>query len=260
MAVHDEGTLAAIQLDDRALFLERWQALLLEVLVADRAHPLWREARAQVEGWGGRAAIDSVGYRLVRAFRNEVTKRVLEPLTRPCSEADERFTYRALGQTEGPVWQLLGERPAHLLDPGYTRWNELLEAAVEAVLDELTADGRPLAECTWGARNTTAIRHPLSRSLPLVGSLLDMAPRPLPGDGNMPRVQGRTFGASQRMVVSPGREAEGLLHMPCGQSGHPMSPYYRAGHADWEEGRPTSFLPGPSVYELRLLPPEGVTP
>ena len=38
-----------------------------------------------------------------------------------------------------------------------------------------------------------------------------MPAQPLPGDQHMPRVQGEAFGASQRLVVSPGREAQGSL-------------------------------------------------
>jgi penicillin amidase len=70
----------------------------------------------------------------------------------------------------------------------------------------------------------------------------------------MPRYQSPTGGASERMVVSPGREAEGILHMPGGQSGHPMSPHYRDSHAAWVEGEATPFLPGPAVHVLTLEP------
>ena len=73
----------------------------------------------------------------------------------------------------------------------------------------------------------------------------------------MPRVQSSTFGASERFGVSPGREAEGYLHMPGGQGGHPLSPFYRAGHDDWAQGRPAAFLPGPAAHVLRLLPADG---
>ena len=59
----------------------------------------------------------------------------------------------------------------------------------------------------------------------------------LPGDRDMPRVQTPNFGASERMVVSPGHEADGIVHMPGGQSGHPLSPYWGAGHEDWVHGR-----------------------
>ena len=70
----------------------------------------------------------------------------------------------------------------------------------------------------------------------------------------MPRVEGPKFGASQRMVVSPGHEADGILHMPGGQSGHPLSPFWGAGHAAWVRGEPSPFLPGKTVHTLRLEP------
>ena len=44
------------------------------------------------------------------------------------------------------------------------------------------------------------------------------------------------------------------MHMPVGQSGHPMSPFYSAGHEDWVEGRPSPFLPGTTAHTLTLKP------
>jgi penicillin amidase len=81
-----------------------------------------------------------------------------------------------------------------------------------------------------------------------------MPPDPLRGDSNMPRVTAPDFGASERMVVSPGHEADGIIHMPGGQSDNPLSPFWGAGHAAWVDGAPTSFLPGAPVHTLRLLP------
>jgi penicillin amidase len=42
--------------------------------------------------------------------------------------------------------------------------------------------------------------------------------------------------------------------MPGGQSDHPLSPYYGAGHADWIRGRPTPLVPGAAEHELILKP------
>src|SRR5208283_905155 len=66
-----EKDMLAVQLDDRALFLARWRDLLLQVLSPEamRGHPLRAQARELVQDWGGRAAVDSVGYRIVRGFR-----------------------------------------------------------------------------------------------------------------------------------------------------------------------------------------------
>jgi penicillin amidase len=44
------------------------------------------------------------------------------------------------------------------------------------------------------------------------------------------------------------------MHMPTGQSGHPLSPFYSNSHAAWANGDPTPFLPGPAAYTLTLTP------
>jgi len=98
------------------------------------------------------------------------------------------------------------------------------------------------------------VRHPISQAVPQLSRWLDIPAQPLPGSGQMPRVQSIQFGASMRMAVSPGREEEGLFHMPGGQSGHPRSPFYRAGHTAWAEGTPTPFLPSLPTHTLTLTP------
>ncbi|HNQ89570.1 MAG TPA: penicillin acylase family protein [Verrucomicrobiota bacterium] len=244
--------LLAVQLDDRALFLEPWQRRLLSTL--DRAPHEARlaEARVCVQNWGGRAGIDSVGYRLVRRFRHEVIGLLVAPVADRCRQVSRGFGGLP-GHAEGVARDLLEQRPAHLLPRPFNDYDELLLAAAKKVLEGIPTN-RPLAEHTWGDANRVKVRHPLGANLPAFSRWLDLPERMLPGDQDMPRAQGRGFGASERMVVSPGREAEGLFHMPGGQSGHFLSPFYRAGHVAWEEGRPTPLLPGPTRYSLRLKP------
>jgi penicillin amidase len=252
-----ERDMLAVQLDDRAVFLQRWRELLLATLtpraVAADARRL--QLRELVEKWSGRADIDSVGYRLVRMYRDVLVEQIAESLTAACRKADSSFRISTLTQVEGPVWRILVERPSHLLVPRFATWDEQLLAAADAVIQRLDSLGGGLARHTWGERNTTAIRHPLSPSLGFLGRLLDMPRDELPGDANMPRVQTPDFGASERLVVSPGHEERGIFHMPCGQSGHPLSPFYRAGHRAWELGVPTGLLPGPGAHLLTLRPP-----
>jgi penicillin amidase len=254
-----EEDMLRIQLDDRALLLARWQDLVLRVLTPDGVaqDPRRAEARRLIEAWGGHASIDSVGYRIVRAFRESVRGLVLDPLLAPARARDEKLLPPGTAPNprwEGPVWALVTERPPHLLDPRFPSWDALLLAALDESVLELTRDGRPLAARTWGERNTTLIRHPLSRAVPWLGSFLDMPREPLPGDNHMPRFQSPTAGASERFAVSPGREEQGYFHMPCGQSGHPLSPHYADGHAAWARGEKTPFLPGPPVQVLTLVP------
>ena len=246
----------AVQLDDRAVFLGRWHDLLVDTLdaAAVDGHPQRAAYRTLVTGWMPRASTDSVGYRLVRSFRAEVRNRVFTMLMQPVLAAyGDSTELRISNQFEGPLWSLVTERPAHLLTDNYSSWEQLLLQAVDSNIDYYTGhfpDG--LANRTWGERNTAAIRHPLSRALPILSRWLDMPAEPLPGDSNLPRAQGPSFGASERFAVSPGHEADGYLHMPAGQSGHPLSDYYRIGHADWVLGKPTPFLPGAAAHTLTL--------
>jgi len=253
----DERALLAIQLDDRAIFLAPWRELLLEILNADavRDDPRRGELRGFVENWGARAAPDSVGYRIVREFRTAVEQRAFPALTSRCSEADPRFDYADTGhQQEGPLWLLVSERPRHLLDPAFESWESLLLAAADQVLADALAAGASLREFTWGAYNTADIRHPMSPFVPLLSLWLDMPADPLPGDTDMPLAQTHAYGVSERMIVSPGREEEGIFHMPTGQSAHPLSPFFGRGHAAWVRGEPTPFLPGPPQYVLHFEP------
>jgi penicillin amidase len=245
-----------LQLDDRALFLERWRGLLLRVLTpqAVAADPRRGELRALVERWGGRAAVGSAGYRMVRVYRWVVARAVLTPLLAACRAVDPELRYvDTVNQYEAPLWQLVTQRPLHLLDPQYKSWDEQLLAAADQVI-ALLGDQGPLAERTWGERNTTAIEHPLSAALPLVGSRLALPPRQLPGDDDMPRVQAPDFGATLRMVVSPGREEEGILQMPGGESGNPISEHYDDLYDAWATGAAAPLLPGKAVGVLRLVP------
>ncbi|MCP4897073.1 MAG: penicillin acylase family protein [bacterium] len=251
-----ETDMLGIQLDDRALFLTRWRDLLLEVLDPESiaADARRGELRQLVEGWDGRAGIESVGFRMVRAFRSFLSEQVLNSLTRDLQKADDRFHFGELGQTEGIVWKLLTERPLHLLDPSYETWEEQLMAGVDVTISYFSSDGSTLSQHPWGERNTARIQHPLSQTIPMLGRWLDMPVEPLPGDSDMPRAQGPGFGASQRLAVSPGREESGYFHMPGGQSGHPLSPFYRAGHDAWAKGEPLPFLPGETQHKLVLKP------
>lgn len=252
-AQFDERALLEIQLDDRAVFLERWWRLLEERAKANDTPAMHALAEAAKQ-WEGRASTDSVSYRIVREWRRAVNERLIDGLTAPAqAQLGEAFSTPALPQFEGVAWPMVTQRPAHLLPRRYKDWPALFEDAAKQVRDTLAEQG-PLHLRTWGEANTAHICHPLVRALPFAKPLLCMPADQLPGDGSMPRVQAPDNGASERMVVAPGHERDGLLHMPGGQSGHPLSPYWGAGHDDWVHGRATPFLPGPARHTMTLQP------
>jgi penicillin amidase len=247
----------SVQLETSALFHERWREVALSVLTAEAVRPDPRRAefRRLIEStWTGKADPASVAYLLVRTFRNVLSREVLGAVTAPVADHDRAFDYTRALRSEGPLWQLIAERPRHLLNPAYATWDAQLVAAVDQAIVELTADDQSLSTRAWGTFNRAAVTHPLGSVVPLAGRFVNMPSDPLPGDVFTPRAHSPRAGPSERMVVSPGREHEGVLHMPGGQSGHPLSPHYADQHRAWVSGDPLPFLPGAPVSRLVLTP------
>lgn len=254
----DERGVYEIGLDDRALFISPWRDRALAVLdaAALQGNPQRAEFRRLLEtSWDGHASVNSVGYRLARGFLYtlyaDLFGNLNEQLKALVSNADFDL---ANPRWEVVIARLLTERPAGWLPPGRKDWREVELAAVDAVIAKLTKDGEPLSAATWGRQNTARIRHPFAAFIPALKRWLAAPEDQLAGDAEMPRVASPTGGQSERLAVTPGHEERGLFDMPGGQSGHPLSPYFLAGHSAWVKGEPSPLLPGPTLHTLKLLP------
>ncbi len=252
---HDEQSLHAIQLDHEALFLQRWQQLLLTVLTPDfvASHQL-SQYRQWIETDSKAASHDAVGYSLLRAFRDKTLELMFAPLAGHLEAQQLRL--RDLKMVpETPAWAMLQARRADTLPGNFQSWDALLQQAVlDSVAQLKTQTEGDLSKASWGLLNSAEIHHPLTRALPVLGRWLNMPADRLAGDKHMPRVQLKVHGQSQRLVVSPGHEADGILVIPAGQSGHPLSEFYAADHPHWLSEKPLGFLPQAEKYSLQLQP------
>jgi penicillin amidase len=252
-----ERDLLEIALDDRALFFAQWRQLALDELAGAERDSL-RNLFLEVvrDDWSGRAEPGSVAYRLVRSFTDHCVDNVYDLLAGRVKDVDEDFRASWLPHDYAVAWALVHEQPPHLLAPWFEDWDGLVLNAVDRTMENVVAFGRPIEEYTWGARNRVAVEHPFVMIDERLARWLAAPEQALPGDSLMPRVQRERHGASERMVVSPGREELGIMHMPGGQSGHPWSRFFLAGHEAWESGEATPLLPGEARYRLRLVPGE----
>ncbi|MBC7452491.1 MAG: penicillin acylase family protein [Massilia sp.] len=249
-----------ITLDDRALFMAGWRERAIATLDAQAIAGQPRRAeflRLLRTSWSGRASVDSSGYRLARGFMWALHALLFGAANEAMAAIDVKAGMPA-ASARWPVVlaRLLDAQPAPWLPAGYPSWQALELAAIDQVIADLTADGQVLADATWGARNTVAIAHPISMAAPALRRYLSAPADQLPGDANMPRVAGPAFGQSERLTVSPGKEEQGVFNMPDGQSGHPLSPYFLRGHAQWVAGATVPLLPGPARHTLRFEPQE----
>lgn len=237
----DEMDMFNLQLDSTSEFYEFYRDLALKVLTDKE------ELRTILTSWDGRASIDSRAFALLAAFREQLALAVFEPLLEICKTADPQFIY-CWSNYETPLRLLLTHKdPETLPYPDrYPDWNSFIWDRLLAAAQDLKAKYRVnrLDKLLWGRVNQAAILHPFASAIPRLRKLLNMPNAPLSGCAQSICVSAPHFGATLRMVVSPKAKSDGLLQLPCGQSGHPLSAHYDDQHRNWISQTQSEFLPG----------------
>lgn len=249
----DEALHHRHQLDTQSLEHDAIRSLLLDLIAPGEGDPVLSQVREEVEGWDGRADASSSAFRTLEVARVALRGAALAPLLAPVVEAVPRFRYTWLLAHE-PALRILEERPDHLLPASVdgreiADWTDYLTHAVREAIVESGGAGIP-----WGEANRAVIAHPFAAVQPRLARFLNMPQDPLPGWLGAVRAQGPDYGQSLRFVGRPGYPEQAVLDVPGGQSGHPLSRWYRAGHASWVEGRGAPLAAGPAEHRLSFVP------
>jgi penicillin amidase len=256
-----ETEMFRLQFDTACHIYEFYAQLALEVLTDETVENNTELAavRRAILAWDKRAELESEGLVFIIYFRENLAQSIFTPLVRACAEADDEFVY-AWPNLDTPLRIILTERPSEwfVADGRYETWEQFILAALKSSVEELKEKlkVRSLDNLRWGKVNRAEVFHlltPQDRSF--FGNLFNMPADPLPGCLFSVCSSEPGFGASVRMVVSPGREDAGVLHIACGQSAHPLSNNYDDQHQYWVRQEPLPFLPGRAAGKFALTPP-----
>ncbi|KPZ63901.1 Penicillin acylase 2 precursor [Pseudoalteromonas sp. P1-16-1b] len=248
----NEGDFYQLQLDNQARFLTPWHGLLLEQLKQQPEH--YANYINALDNWQQCACPTSVGYTLVKTYRDELINILFSSIEASLNQQDGTLSY-VKRDLEPAVWQLIKAQPTSWVNPQFANWEQQLQAAFEQTLAQLTAKfGNNMQNWQWGKVNELAIEHPFAKQIPLLSKLLNMPTAPGFGDSYMPAVQKTSFGASQRFIAQPGHLESAILTVPGGQSGHPLSEFYRAGFDEYVEGKHTPLLPQTFMHQIEIVP------
>lgn len=255
----NEKEMMAVALDTSASLMGEWRELALRALDNDAliGHP----ARAQfkqllVDAWSDDASADSIGYRLARAYHYAIYTELFGQVDAALERQIPGATFEQANLRWSTVAsRLLIEKPSGWLPKGRS-WAQIELAAIDRAIRNLGKNDRELNAVSWGEQNKTRIAHPFADTLPFLNYWLTTPMQKQAGDDHMPRVSSPDFGQSERMVVAPGKEEQGLFNMPGGQSGHPLSSYFLTGHSEWLSGESLPLLPGLEKYNLTFEPAE----
>ena len=136
--------------------------------------------------------------------------------------------------------QLITSTPAAWLPKKYATWDDLLAAAVARGLS-LQHAALSLKNWHYGDDHTIAFPHPLYSMIPFFG-WTGIPPHPQSGGTTTVKQVGRAFGPSQRFTMDWSDVDASTENIVMGQSGDPVSPYYRDQWPAWY-GAATFALP-----------------
>jgi penicillin amidase len=117
-----------------------------------------------------------------------------------------------------------------------------------------------IAHWTYGSWHVVDIEHPLAKLLPLLGRVAGTGEQPLSGDTTTVKQVGRDFGPSQRFTMDWSNVDGSTENIVLGESGDPLSAYFRDQWNDWYGGTTFAFPFSPAAvaanarHTLRLLP------
>jgi penicillin amidase len=212
-----------------------------------------RQAADLMRNWDGRLTTDSVAASLVTQARAALWPLILEPklgtLENDYHWGEKCFAEEEIVMHADPEW----------LPKNYQTWDALLAAAVQKGMKDGHAPS-DLSKWTYGSWHMVDIEHPLAQFLPLIGRVAGTGPQTQSGDGTTVKQVGRTFGPSQRFTMDWSNIDESTENIVMGESGNPLSQYFRDQWHDWYSGKTFALPFTPAAvaaamrHTLRLLP------
>jgi penicillin amidase len=212
-----------------------------------------RQAADLMRSWDGRLTTDSAAASLVTQTRAALWPLILEPklgkLAGDYHWGEAAFAEEEIVMHAKPEW----------LPPGYKDWNALLTAAVRKGMHDGRAP-QDVSHWAYGRWHVVDIEHPFAAFLPLIARVAGTGRQPQSGDATTVKQVGRDFGPSQRFTMDWSNVDGSTENIVLGESGNPLSPYFRDQWNDWYNGT-TFALPftpaavaAQTTHTLRLVP------
>jgi penicillin amidase len=191
--------------------------------------PRMRQAADFLRTWDGRLTTDSPAASIVTRTRREIWPMILEPKL-----GKTMYDYH-WGERNFALEEIVMHAKPEWLPHNYKNWDALLTAAVRKALTNGHAPG-DLSRWTYGSWHKIDIEHPLARFLPFLGTIAGTGPQPIDGDGDTVKQIGADVAPSQRFTMDWSNIDGSTENIVLGESGNPLSPYFRDQWRDWYNG------------------------
>jgi penicillin amidase len=212
-----------------------------------------REAADLLRSWDGVVGVNAAAANIVTAAKRAFWPALLSP---HLGDDWPAYQWAESGFVEE---ELITHSPPQWLPRGFRNWDDFLASVVDQGLRDAQAP-RDLTTWNYGKAHPVEVDHPLYRMLPYFKSWTGTGAQPQSGDGSTVKQVGRAFGPSQRLTVDWSDIDQSTENIVMGESGNPLSPYYRDQWRYWYTGT-TYALPftdqavaAATQHTLRLVP------
>jgi penicillin amidase len=220
---------------------------------ADGADERLKNAADLMRSWDGRLTVDSAAASLVTQARRALWPLILEPKLGKDAESytwgEKNFAEEEIVMHANPDW----------LPRSYKNWDALLTDSVRKGMEQGKAPAN-VARWSYGSWHVVDVEHPLTGFLPRFVNPAGTGEQPQSGDTTTVKQVSRAFGPSQRFTMDWSNIDGSTENIVLGESGNPLSPYFRDQWNDWYSGT-TFALPftqaavaAQTRHTLRLVP------
>jgi penicillin G amidase len=220
---------------------------------AKKADHQLRQAADLMRSWDGTVGVDSAPATIVDAAKEAFWPMLLRP---KLGDDWRLYQWSSSGFARE---ELIMHAPAAWLPKQYAAWDDFLTAVVREGLNEEHAPG-DLRKWKYGVQHPVVVAHPLYNLLPWFRKWTGTGAQPQSGDTTTVKQVDRTFGPSQRFTIDWANPDNATENIVMGQSGDPVSAYYRDQWPFWYEGHTftlpfsTQAVGEQTTHTLRLTP------
>jgi penicillin amidase len=217
------------------------ERLVYAVDHASRPSARAKQAADLMRSWDGRMLASSAAPTIAENSIRELRRLLLEPKLGPApadpDKDDGVLSWTTYSWEQRSVWleNILLHRPQRWLPAKFPNYDELLAAAVEAVVNgpEVPKD---LTSWKWGVFNAVQIEHPILAKIPIVKHWSGPGVQEQSGSGYTVKAVTRHHGPSERFTANLADMDQSTLNTVTGQGGNFLSPYYMDQWKAWYEG------------------------
>jgi penicillin amidase len=213
-----------------------------------------KRAADQMRSWDGKLTTDSAAASIVTQTRSALWPMILEPKLGKEIAADYHWSESNFAEEE-----IIMRAKADWLPFYYKNWDALLTDAVRKGMAQGKAPA-DVARWSYGSWHVVDVEHPLAKFLPTIGRMAGTGEQPQSGDTTTVKQVGRDFGPSQRFTMDWNNIDGSTENIVLGESGNPLSPYFRDQWNAWYGGTTFAFpftssaVAAQTQHTLRLLP------